>query len=59
MELSEYTVVINGYEATLQLTEEDARKRGLTKSNMVKPASAASKSRTTANKSRTAQNKGD
>jgi hypothetical protein len=34
-ELSIYTVEVNGYPATLQLTEEDAKKRGLTAADKI------------------------
>ncbi|AHH16581.1 hypothetical protein NONO_c17810 [Nocardia nova SH22a] len=59
-ELKEYEVVINGWPTSVQLTEEDARARGLTDQapSSAKSRTAANKSRTAANKSRTAANKG-
>lgn len=47
-----YDVVINGVETTLQLTDEDAKARGLTKSS-----SDAKQAKAPANKSRSASNK--
>ncbi|WP_280393217.1 hypothetical protein [Nocardia wallacei] len=49
-DLSEYDVVINGYTTTVQLTEEEARERGLVKDAPAKARTAANKSRTVANK---------
>lgn len=43
MSLSEYAVVINGYPATVQLSESDAKARGLTAADKAgaKPATKA------------------
>ncbi|WP_280265349.1 hypothetical protein [Nocardia wallacei] len=49
-ELKEYEVVINGWPTTVQLTEEDARERGLLDPAPPKSRAAANKSRTPANK---------
>lgn len=52
-----YNVVINGVETTLQLTEEDAKARGLTSEE--KPAPAKKAAKAPANKARSASNKGN
>ena len=44
MGLSEYSVVINGYETTLQLSDEDAKARGLVAAKAV--AAPQNKART-------------
>lgn len=52
----EYDVVINGVATTLKLSDEDAKARGLLKSEAPKKEPAAKKA-TPANKSRAAANK--
>lgn len=50
-----YNVVINGVETTLQLTDEDAKARGLT----VEKKAESKAAKAPANKSRSASNKGN
>ena len=54
-ELKEYPVKVNGYETVLQLTEKDAKARGLTESAPAAPETKAAKA--PANKARAAANK--
>lgn len=56
--LNEYNVVINGWPTTVQLSDDDARARGLLTDEQPKVRSAAAKSRRPANKARTVADKG-
>lgn len=57
MSLKVYEVEINGHTTTVQLSDEDAKARGLTASNVAKARPAANKAATPANKSGAAANK--
>lgn len=56
-ELRVYTVEVNGWPTTVQLSESDAAARGLSDKDLA-DEQPPTKGRTPANKSRTAANKG-
>ncbi|OMC01281.1 hypothetical protein A5733_03010 [Mycobacterium sp. NS-7484] len=55
--MKRYDVEINGVRTTLQLSDADAKARGLIKPAAEEKKAAPTKARTAANKSRTAANK--
>lgn len=57
MSLKRYEVEINGHQTVVQLSDEDAKARGLTSANEVKERTAGNRSAGAANKAGTAANK--
>lgn len=57
-ELKTYDVVVNGWATTVQLTDADARARGLLVDEPEEAAAPTSKARRPANKGRTVADKG-